>query len=241
MVEKLKLVLKSPRLVLLLKGLLFGFLIAWLAPGASLSRAVIFVLLVALLYLRPLFNGLAVLRSFLILLALSVSFPESIYGFNVLPAVHGVLFLLIMGLKEFVLVHRVFWHEALFAVLAYEILVLHSFFYAQHPLITSVAVALALMALLSELINRETAAPRRKAWVASWVFALLALSGLWIAGFLPLGFWNTVNLVALGMLFFVEMLLRFYNGKLTRAMVVSRVIIFVLLLTIIFLTSRWHL
>jgi hypothetical protein len=220
---------------------LFGFLIAWLDPGLSSSRAIIFIFLAALLYIRPIFNGLAILRSFAVLLLLSIFIPESLYGFKLFPVIHGLLFFLILGLKEFVLVHRVFWHEALFAVLAYETLLLHSIFYSQYPLLSSLAAVFIFSALLSELISREAVAEPRRIWLASGVLSLLALSGLWIGRVLPLGFWNTANLVALGMLFFVEMLLRFYNGKLTRAMVVSRVIVVMLLLALIFLTSRWYL
>lgn len=233
--------LRSPRLALLLKAALFGFLIAWLNPGLGLLRAAIFIFLAALIYIRPIFNSLAILRSFVILLLLSIFIPENLYGFKLLPVIHGSLFFLILGLKEFVLVHRVFWHETLFAVLAYETLLLYSIFYSEYPLLASFAAILIFFTIFSELVSREAAAPPRRIWLAAGVLSLLALSGLWIGRFLPLGFWNTANLVALGMLFFVEMLLRFYNGKLTRAMVVSRVIIFVLLFFLILWTSRWYL
>ena len=247
--------LQNQRLALLLKALVFGVFFAWTyPPGSSLMRGGIFVFTALILYIKPFFNILSLSRSFLALTALSLIFsaaglskegvaspPSGATWATLLIFVHAILFFIILGLKEFVLVHRLFWHEALFAVLSYETIVIYSITAAAHPAAASIFLIAVIVALLSELVSRETDVPPRRAFLAGAVLGLMILTGLWVAKLLPLGFLNVSNLTALGALFFTEMLLRFYNNKLTKTILISRVIVFALLAAFIFLTSRWYL
>ncbi len=259
MVEKLKLLGKSQRLRLLLKSLLLGaasFLFWRGRSGGGLS-VILFLAFGAFLYLRPLFNATRLLRSFLVFIILSIFARElyisigvgdlfsgaAAFWGGIYPLASILIFYVTFGLKEYVLVRRQFWHFFLFAALFYQIT--FTYFLAEAAGFVSVVAvivpAILVFLIFSELIEIESRAARPAALLSAGVFSLIFVEGLFVVQFLPIGFFNAVNIVALGGLFFGELALHFYNGSLGKKILVSRLAILAVLACAIFLTSKWGL
>ncbi len=257
MAERLKLLGKNPRLILLFKAAIFAAALFWLsgAPGRGYLPAVLFLALALFLYLKPLWNSGTLLRSlavliFLILMTLAAdrvltsaaAVSDALRAFiNFLPILGALIFYIILGLKEYVLVQRRFWHFLVFSLLFYQTLFFYflfekSFggFYVLLPVVSG-------FVLLSEFLGQESKAGRSGVLSVSALFGLFIMEGIFIARLLPFGFLNAANITALGGLFFAELALNFYNGLLGWRIFISRSIVFIILALAILLSSAWSL
>ncbi len=257
MVERLKSPGKNPRLILLSKAAIFGVALVWFfgAPGRGYLSAILFLALALFLYLKPLWNSATMLRSFGGLMALvflsiaahrdfraAAAVSEALRSFvNFLPILGALIFYIILGLKEYILVQRRFWHFLVFSLIFYQILFFYflfekSFneFYILFPVVSG-------FVLFAELLALQTKAGRSSVAVAAALFGLLVMEGILVSRLLPFGFLNSANMVALGGLFFAELALNFYNGLLGWRVFISRSAIFILLALAILLTSVWGL
>lgn len=251
MVEKLKSLGKNQRFRLLLKSLIFLVVIEWFWGARSsgfLTPALIFAGIGLFLYLRPLWNGAMMLRSFVVFIGivLMAGFLKGEFGniWNVLyPFLATAVFYLIIGLKEYVLVHRRFWHFLIFSSLFYQT----TFFYAiiedakSFPVWALVAPAVALFLIAGELVAAETKIGKSTSNLVAAIFAAIFIEALIIVKLLPIGFLNITNAVVLGGLFFIDLALYFYNGLLNKNILLTRLIFAIVLAPIIALTSRWYL
>ncbi len=237
--------LRSPRLALLLKGVIFGLLLNWYyAKDGSVFYAVFFAIFSLVLYIRPLFGAINYWRSFVVLMAL-LSLPPVFYqllGFGgwACVIIGALLFYLILGLKELVLINRQAWHRLIFTLLLYGSIFAHFLMNDFNFFTRSLAVFLISFLLGGEFLRLNIVDINLKAArIFAFIFAFLIFQGLWIAGWLPIGFINSANLVALSGFVFAEAAVNFYGGRFGRKMFFSRVIIWTLLALFIFLTSRW--
>ncbi len=256
MVEKLISLGKSPRLALILKAVIFGLILRWLGNGGAggLWPAFSFVALATFFYFRPLFNTLALLRSFSVFLLLGIFTPKILLtyaGDPLMNSLSGLLYLwpfwaalslyLILGLKDLIFVHRKLAHLGLFSMFFYQTV----FGYFAPPFRGGLFYGLILLSLasliFSELIAGESRATASQAGAAAAVFGWLVFGGFFVATALPLGFFKAANFVALGGFFAAELALYFYNGALGRSVLYPRLLIFGLLALAILLTLRWHL
>ncbi len=254
--EKLKSVLKNPRLALLLKSFIFAVLVNWfLMKGGGFAPSILLLGISAILYLKPIFNSQAFARSLGVLLAIIIFLPQMIvaagaligydiiYGYR-LPAVilFFILFWIILGLKELILIHRRWWHLIVSEILFY----ISAIFYFASPKSNGVVTETIFLAtvaflLFSELAEIHTKVPRRYATVGGLVFALIASEGAWAASLLPIGFLSSANLIAIGGFIFIESLILFYSRKLDIPTIINRFLILFLLAIMILVFSRWRL
>lgn len=160
------------------------------------------------------------------------------------PAVllFSVLFYIILGLKELVLVHRRWWHLIGAEILFY----ISAIFYFVSPknngiLPETIFLAAVAFLLFSELAEIHTKVPKRYSTVGGLVFALIASEGARAVGLLPIGFLSSANLIAIGGFIFIESLVLFYGKKLDIPTIVNRFLILFLLALMILIFSKWHL
>jgi len=222
MAEKLRLVLRSPRLQLVPKVFFWSGFLGWfyLNQGSFWSW---FFLAAASVYFysQPLFNSRAQLRSFLVFMGMAPAVAKA--APLALPAL-PFLFYLILGLKQLVLLNRELWRQFLNLALFYIIfLVLFSI----NPLNFRLAAGPAFLAIF--LLWRDFFSTP-----ASLALTLVNLELLWVIGLLPLGFLNAANLLWL----MTFSLLETVGGRqwnLKRGLVLAGLAFFILL------TSRWSL
>ncbi len=237
--------LKSPLLGSLFKTLVFGLLLYWINPATAGAFSILLFCVAALiLYTRPLFNYASYLRSFLVLLGLSVILPRELapahQGISI--TISALIFYIVLGLKEMVIVRRYFWHRAIFAGLLYEsILAAALYINGEYFLTPLLMTALATFLIFSELVQANTLATSREAFIAGAILSFLLAQGFWVAGWLPLGFLSVVNLLALGGFIFQELMMYFYERSLNWKIIMWRLIVFVILAIVILFAAKWGL
>lgn len=245
MAEKLKSALRNPRLVLLLKSAALALLLYWLPRNFSGAFfALIFVLAAALFYARPLFHSAEYFRSWIVLVGFGVLASGSLPPLYQVPAVaaYGALFYILLGLKEYVLVNRLWWHAGLFYVLYYGTLLaavaaaLPDYFFT--PVLWA---TFASFILFSELLRVNTFASARQSFATAALFAMLTFQGFWVASILPLGAIGIATIVAAGGFCFAEIALDFYSKKSNWRRAVARCAIFLALCILILLSAKWRL
>lgn len=244
MVEKLKSLIRSPRLSLPFKAAVFGLLLYYFyATGGGFLPTVAFFVGAIFFYARPIFNNFQFLRTFIVLLGLSY-FAPALYGditFLPLAAAFAFLFYVLLGIKDLVFIQRVWWHELLHAALLYGILLAFfaadksNYFFWQY-----VSVGIAATILESELLSYHThAVPQKMRWAASAVFGFLLMQVAWVLALTPIGFLSATAMIAGIAFVMAHLLLCRFLGILERK-IVARYAIFVLCaLALVALTSRW--
>ena len=238
-------VLKSQRLRLVLKTLLFGYLL-YLARGNTPSFFVVsaFITFASLLYFRPVFNNLTYLRSFIFLLGLIFVIPNFSSGlYNILINIFFIIiFYIILALKEFVLVKRTWWHHVSTISLLYLAVFVTSFKANPDNFINlSVVLALSSLMLMSEYVYVSLEIQTKKSLLVSAIFSFLIFQGFWIASILPLGFIGAANLVALGIFMFLDLATNFYTHKLDWRLIWQRLILFSVLAATLLAGFKWRL
>lgn len=257
MAGKLKLLGKNPRLALLFKAVIFGALFLWLrtSPELGYFSWFLFFFIPIFMYLRPLYNGILFGRSFIGLMVTSVlsfyvysrasgidAITQAINYFLFWhPFLSAILFYLILGLKDYVLVHRRFWHFLVFSVIFYQFLLFYFLLEKSGGVFMVALPVIGGFILLSEILKVETKLESKVIYAISALFALLLLEGIKAVKLLPFGFLSSMNLIALGGLFFTESALHFYSRTLNWRAFLPRVVLFIIFTAMIFLTSKWSL
>ncbi len=249
MAIKLRSVLKIRRqpLLLTVRALLFTVSLWLLADGDfSVFQLAAFVVIAAALYLQPVFHTLLLLPSFLALLitapiAMSVFGPQMPLPF-LLAAFFGVLFYILLGIKQIVFINRAKLHQALHLGLFYIMGLL--FFAApagEHFIGRSLLLGVLLYLLLREFFAvRELAATPRLKLICA-ITAFLMVESVWAIGLLPLGFLNAAGAALVLLFLFEELVTQSFKGPLIKRVVTHELIAAALLLLTIFAFSNWQL
>lgn len=228
MEQKLRLVLKNPILRLTFKAFLFGLLLAFTHP-------IIFLIGAIFLYSRPLFRTLEFTMPLFVLLAAALASSrilEGTYYFYSAVIYFSLLFLVLMGIKDLVLVRRAGW-EALFRLgVAYPIFLL--FFYnSQSYFLTSLLVLFVVLLLFLRSILQKR--------IFYWTGAFLILESVWAISLLPIGFISSATLALLIFWITITLLADYLSGKRSKKAILFGITIFIILSIVIFAFSRWSL
>ncbi len=196
------------------------------------------------MYFRPIFNNFTYVRSFVFLLGLILVTPIFFSGlYNILVfALFVVAFYIILALKEFVLVKRIWWHYSLVISLLYLATFVASFKVNPDNFFSITALlALSSFVVMSEFTKVSLEINNPKSLLISGVFAFLIFQGFWVASILPLGVIGSANLVALGIFMFMDLATNFYTHKLNWRFIWQRIVLFSALAAVLFSSVKWRL
>jgi hypothetical protein len=247
MVPKLRLVLKNPHLQLALKAIIFGGFLTLVKLGNfGITPILFFVLVAFLLYSRPIFNTSAFLISFLILIITIIFilkiFPENNFFF--LSALFfSLMFYILLGVKNLIFINRALWYLFFNLALFYSVFI--SFFYIDKSTLFAAKVLilfLALFLLFKEFFRfllPEYQLPKKKALIV-WLLALIVLEIVFAVSLLPLGFINSANLAILSVFILGDLTFNYLKGTLNRRLFLIDITLFVLLILLIFGTTKWE-
>lgn len=244
MLKKLNLVLRSPASQSISKSLIASVLLAWL--GDNWLITVVFVGLSAYFYFRPVFNSSYFFYSFLVLLAVFLTFIDywSVYW---AVAVFGIMFFLLLGVKNLIFINRSLFYNFLnnFLLLA----VFFLFFLSdqsQFFLIKYLAVFLAVFFLWREFlffsvrsVNDNLGNWQSKINLLAMVFSFLVFQVFWATALLPIGFLNAGAFMLLTVLVMKDLLINHLSGVLGQQEIMKNATIFIVFSVIIFAASIW--
>jgi len=246
MVERLKLALRDPRLLLILKSLVFGGFLTLVKLGDFGFFSVLFFLAVVIvLYTKASVHSLKSqnLYSFVVLLAVSLG---AIYTID-RPAFLAVsilafsaLFYLILGIKELVFIHRQQYHFIKNILLLYTVFAL--FFLSDKSsyfLIKYLAAFSAAFFIFREWFFWFDQNFPKRYLLASLLLAFIVMEILWAIAILPIGFLSSANLMILTTYILIDSAFHHFHGTLTKKIVLRYLTVFVLGLLVILGTSRW--
>lgn len=233
MATKLKLVLKSPQFALAFKALIFGaFLALAKLGGFSILSTSVFILVAVVLFTRPLFRTFDHFVSLLVLvgLAIFVSNSSNEAYFGLVLVYFSVLFYILLGIKDLILIKRVEWHKFFNAALSYPVFLLF-FYYSQAVALPRIILAfLAIFVLLEDLFRKR---------VFTWAISLIIIEIIWAIGLLPIGYLNSANLALLSYVTISDLSQRAIQGGLSSKKILIYSTVFMLLSVLILGVSRW--
>lgn len=237
METKLRSVLRSQQSKLLYKAVIFGGFLSLAKIGnLGLLPVLFFTAAAIFLYAQPLFKTFSQLRNFLILLVISIlaaRLTADIGYFAIIAGAASLLFYLILGIKDLVLINRNFWQRILSFALFYSALLI--FFYSnlgEWFLMKSILVFLVAALLTKNLQNNQG--------LISWVSALIMLELVWVISLLPLTALNSANLALLGYFILIDRALIAYSEQgVSRKTALSDLTIFIVLFLLILATTKW--
>lgn len=236
---------------LLLKVFLFGLaLLGIYFFNFSLSAIFLFCLLLLWFYFSQLPERSYSRTSFLVLV-LTVFFILRFFGANS-PAVIGVvlifsfLFYLLLGLTALIFKNR---HSAYLFLNTGLFLVVFLFFFSidksKYFLLINFLLFLIIYLLLRECFNfsqSATSNPQLTIHHPRFISSAIAFLGLelfWAISLLPIGFINSAILLALFVFLMRDFALAYFSGRLNRRFLIYHSLIFIILVSLIFTTSRW--
>lgn len=247
MAIKLKSVLKNPHLQLAFKTLIFGGFLTLVKLGNFGAIPILFFVLAAfLLYSRPIFNTTAFLISFLILIIVAIlflkTFPENAFFFSGV-LFFSLIFYVLLGVKNLIFINRTFWFYFLNLALFYAIFI--NFFFIDKSTFFAFKILvlfLGLLLLFKEFFRNffpEYSLPKKKTLII-WLLTLIVLEIVFAISLLPLGFINSANLATLSVFILNDLTFNYLKGTFNRRLLLINVTLFVLLLLLIFGTTKWE-
>lgn len=213
----------------------------------------LFALAVFYFYFRPLFNPRKLLWSFLILFLISISVLRNEFlaensWFLFLVIILGILFGLILGIKNLIFIKR----EPLYYVLnGFLFLISFILFFASGKS-ELFLVKYLLLGLTAFLLGREflsfnlgeslesfklMTSSRRN--LTALTFGFLMLQALWAIAILPLGFLNAASLALLVALILEDFFIEHWSGAMNRQIILRNITLFLVLGLVILGASRW--
>ena len=244
MAEKLRLVLKTTQLQLILKTFAFAGLLYWVKiSNFAIPVVILFSLLSFIFYFKTYHqNSFENIYSFLALLVISLLMTNLLDHFEFLmPAIifFSFIFYLILAIKDFVLSYRYEWNYAKNLLLLYSVFIGY-FLSDKYNLffVKFLAVFVIVFFVIQEwFLWLGIDFPKRRRLI-SIVFSFLILQFVWAVSLLPLGFISS----ALLLLIFVYLMFSFcanhFKGTLNKKLIINNLIIlFFSLSTIFFFTN----
>lgn len=242
------------QLLSVLEALVFSTLL-FLAPS-DWRLVLIFLAAASYFYFQRAFNGRRFLSSFLVLTAISflavshIRTGASSLKLVLLSIFSGILFFLLLGIKNLILLHRQSLYYFLNGFLMLMILGLFfDTFASSFFVIRYLALGLAIFLLFREFLvfNFDDSldlpnfpALARKNFISS-IFSFLALQLLWGIALLPIGWLNSASLGLLFVLILEDFMIHNWNGTMTRHIILRNLTILIFLGLVIFGTSKWTL
>lgn len=246
---KLKSALKIPRqqLLLAVRALLFAASLWLLADrDFSLLQLIAFGVIGFVLYLTPVFQTLLLLPSFVVLM-IAAPVAMSVFGPQLsspvfLAGFFGLLFYVIIGIKQVVFAHRIRLHYLLHLALVYCLGLL--FFAAPGGDWFAMRSGILLMAfyfLIRELLTVRgvTSAPLLR--FTALLLSFLGVQAVWAISLLPIGFINAAGTLLVFLFTSEAIALARFSGSLSRKMVITELATFAVLMLVIFGFSTWAL
>ena len=239
MEEKLKLIFREPRSILVLKSAIFGGFLFLLKLGDFGILPILFFLCIAFVL-----SSKAHHASFLILLVVSmitIWILDSALFLFLAIILFSALFYLTVGIKELLFVHRWEWNFIKNLLLFFAIFLL--FFLSDKSsyfAIKYLSVFLASFWLLREWFFTPELSFFKKPKLVSLVLAFLLAQFLWAVALLPLGPINAAGLMILISYVLIDFLSHHFRGTITRKLVFRNIALFVLLLVLILGTAQWE-
>lgn len=240
----------KPLKSLLFKILLFGFALGIVCfSNFSLLALAGFVLLLILIYFSQLSERSHFRTSFFILIPTAL-FALSLFSsyriWFLLILVFSFIFYLLLGLAALIFKNR---HSVyLFLNTCLLLIVFLLFFSAdksKHFLLISLLFFLIVFLLLRECFNFSRSAVHNPLFLilnsqfASLLIAFLSLELFWAINLLPIGFINSALLQTLFVFFMRDFALAHFSGRLNRRFLIYHFLIFVILVSLIFIVSNW--
>ncbi|MDD5547577.1 MAG: hypothetical protein PHN74_01590 [Candidatus Pacebacteria bacterium] len=246
MVEKLRLVLQSPRLRLVLKSAIFGgFLFLVKLGGFGFFSILFFLGVAAFLYFRAEAHFLKSqnLYSFAVLLIIALGGLYTVHRPEFWIAevfFFSFIFYLLLGIKELVFVHRYQSYSIKNILLFYAVFALFflsdksSLFFLKYILVFA-----ATLSLYREwFFWSEHYFPRRHL-LTTLLLSLVTMEILWATALLPIGFISAANLVILMVYILTDFVFGHFQGIINKRMILKNSIIFIVTLLLILGTSTW--
>jgi len=235
METKLKLVFQSQKLRLAFRALIFAGLLAWVKLGGlSFPPVLIFLASSAFLYASPLFKTMEMIRPFLILLIVSLLSALSVPAWSLpsLAIYYGLLFYLLLGVKNLVFLQRIVWHRILNFSMAYPVFLLFFHHNQTDYLFRAVPLFIILLFLFSDFFQKR---------FLSWLLALILLEIVWAISLLPIGFFSAASLAFLSYFTVSDLFRRQSEKSLTKEAIINYATLFSVIFLFILGSSRWSL
>ena len=245
MVQRLKSVLKTVQLRLILKSCIFAGLLLWARTSDFMPLPVlVFILASFVFYFRNhTQNNFESFSSFLVFVASSLysisqlSHPE----FLLLSVIFfSFLFYISLGIKEFAFTHRFEWNYIKNLFLVYSVFM--SYFLADKYFLFPLkflAVFLALFFVVREWLLWLYASFPKRYNLAALVFSFLMLQIVWAISLLPLGFVNSATLAMVIFYIGMDFLIGHFRGLITKKLIIKNLIVLVLSVFVIFFFTKW--
>lgn len=241
MLKKLKSALKEPASLSTLKAAIFAVLL-FLAASHWLF-AVILVLAALFFY----FSGQSgsFFYSFLILLASSLIISYWLlvisYWLAIMSAaVFGVLFFILLAIKNLFFINRENYYHFLNNFLFFAVfLIFFQIDKARFFWLWYLVLFLAVFALFKELLIQRNYFPSKINLLAVCL-AFIIIQYAWALSLLPIGFLNSLALMTIGALILKDLLANYLNGLLSRRIVLKNITLFMISSLIVFVASIWQ-
>lgn len=235
MATKLKSALEKIHWPLLVKSVLLT-LFWWFSPAWA------FLLCALYFYFSPYFQPWKVMCSFLIFLALAFLIPPLSGAFFYATGVAiGIVYYLILGVKDLLLINRQFAYQTLRLILITGVLLLF-FWWGQSSSLQFVwrlfALFVALFVLHYEYFSFVLEKRSGNAFSAA-LTAFLLFQIAWVLAWLPMGFLNATAVELLALFMLNDFVLHHAKGNLSRKIVLANFTVFIFALLAIFLVSDW--
>jgi hypothetical protein len=240
MVERLKLILRTTQLQLILKTLAFAGLLYWVRiSDFTISVVLLFSLLSFIFYFKTYQqDSFENIFSFLVLLVVSLSTTSLLDHFEFLiPAIifFSFVFYLILAIKDFALPCRYEWNYIKNLLVLYSVFIGY-FLSNKYNLffVKFLAVFVIVFFVVQEwFLWLGIDFPRRRRLI-SIVFSFIILQFVWVVSLLPLGFINSALLITIFVYLMFSFCANHFKGTLNKKLVINNLIILASSLLIIF-------
>lgn len=228
MAARLESAARSPALRSALKAALAGLTAYFFRSGTGILGFLIFFIVFWFFYFRPQFQSRQFLASALILFALPLFLPPVGDPTEwLLVLIFAAALFLLLGVKNLVLLKREGSYEALHLLIVFSLSALYLL--SSLPLLPLVVLFIALFFLFREFyFVRAPLFPQRLVLAAA-ALAFVATEIAWLLSFLSVGLLAGAAFLALTAYLFHDILLRHFEGKLSRQIVLRNITLFIIL------------
>lgn len=229
---------------IILKGVIYALLLGFVVRDEfSLSSMALFFGLGFLLYVQPVFQTMSHLTPFILLTFIAV-FTLRVFQlgqwYPLLVAFFGLLFFVLLGLKNVSFLHRRVWYTLFELSLMYLTAVAYFIVdKSQHLLLASFILYVAVYMLSKRFFLAGGARMSRHIKVTSLALSLVALELCWAFSVLPIGFMSAAGLLTLYIGTLQEMLRLYLEGTLTPRAVRYYLLFLLVVFIVVLFFSSW--
>lgn len=244
----------GPIAPLTFKAVLFGGTL-WYAQASefTLGSILLFLTVAIVCYLQPVFKTLHYSASCMVLLAVAllltsrftITLPGNLLyasglGQLAFAAAFAIIFFALLGIKNMTLSRRYGWYTLVYVALVYGVELL---FFAWSRQLHAITGMLLLYAFIYVLVREYFVfyghTKGRLITVIAATISVLAAQLAWVATSLPLTFSNSASLLTLIVLLATALIERYLRGALSARTLRFNGILFVILVVLIAIATRW--